>query len=49
MSKKMVSFRDPTFISDMKGVVEDLKSIWKSHRAFVISGTGILGMEISNM
>lgn len=47
MSKKMVSFRDESFVSDMKSVVEDLKSIWRSHRAFVIPGTGTLGMEIS--
>lgn len=47
MSKKMVSFRDDTFISDMKEVIEDLKTIWRSHSAFVIPGTGTLGMEIS--
>lgn len=47
MSREMVSFRDAGFVNDMKLVVDELKDIWRAPYAFVIPGTGTLGMEIS--
>ena len=48
MGRETVAFGDPAFVEDFKGVVADLKTMWKTDgEAFVIAGTGTLGMEMA--
>lgn len=47
MSRETVAFGDPAFIEDFKGVIDDLKDIFKTKgEAFVVAGTGTLAMEM---
>lgn len=47
MGRETVAFGDPEFVKDFKGVVEDLKTIFKTKgEAFVVAGTGTLAMEM---
>lgn len=47
MGRETVAFGDPAFIEDFKGVIVDLKDIFKTKgEAFVVAGTGTLAMEM---
>lgn len=47
MGRETVAFGDPDFINDFKGVIKDLKTIFKTEgEAFVVAGTGTLAMEM---
>ncbi|NLJ99451.1 MAG: alanine--glyoxylate aminotransferase family protein [Tissierellia bacterium] len=47
MGRETVAFGDPGFINDVKQVVKDLKTIFKTEgEAFVVAGTGTLAMEM---
>lgn len=47
MGRETVAFGDPAFIEDFKGVIDDLKDIFKTKgEAFVVAGTGTLAMEM---
>ncbi len=48
MGRETVSFKDQDFIGDFKGVVKDLKEMWRTAgECFVIAGTGTLAMEMA--
>ncbi len=48
MGRETVAFGDPGFVSDFKGVVEDLKTLWgTTGEVFVIAGSGTLMMEMA--
>ena len=48
MGRETVSFKDPNFVQDFKGLVIDLKNLWETEgECFVIAGTGTLAMEIA--
>ena len=47
MGRETVAFGDPEFVNDFRGVVEGLKTIFKTKgEAFVGAGTGTLAMEM---
>jgi aspartate aminotransferase-like enzyme len=48
MGRETVAFGDPTFIKDFKGLIEDLKELFKTNgQVFVVAGTGTMGMEMA--
>ena len=48
MGRETVAFGDPEFVKDFKGLLEDLKAIFKCNgEAFVIAGSGTMGMEMA--
>lgn len=47
MGRETCAFKDAKFIEDFKGLVADLKEMWKAEECFVIAGTGTLAMEIA--
>ena len=48
MARETVAFGDARFVADFKGVVADLKSMWRCDgEAFVIAGSGTLAMEMA--
>ena len=48
MARETVAFGDAGFVADFKGVVADLKSMWRCvGEAFVIAGSGTLAMEMA--
>lgn len=48
MARETVAFGDANFISDFKGLVADLKSMWRCDgEAFVVAGTGTMAMEMA--
>lgn len=48
MARETVAFGDAGFVADFKGVVADLKSMWRCDgEAFVIAGSGTLAMEMA--
>jgi aspartate aminotransferase-like enzyme len=48
MARETVAFGDANFISDFKGLVADLKALWRCDgEAFVVAGTGTLAMEMA--
>lgn len=47
MGRDTVAFGDPGFVSDFKGLLEDLKKLWKTEgEVFVVAGTGTMAMEM---
>lgn len=48
MGREVAAFGDPNFIQDFKGLLEDLKTLWKTEgEVFVVAGTGTLAMEMA--
>jgi len=48
MARETVAFGDAGFIADFKGLVADLKAMWRCDgEAFVVAGTGTMGMEMA--
>ncbi|PAT01277.1 aminotransferase [Candidatus Izimaplasma bacterium ZiA1] len=47
MGRETVSFKDPSFVEDFLSVIKDMKNLWSSEEAFVISGSGTLAMEMA--
>lgn len=48
MARETVAFGDAGFVADFKGVVADLKSMWRCDgEAFVVAGSGTLAMEMA--
>lgn len=48
MGRETVAFGDPEFVKDFKGLLEDLKVLFKcSGEVFVIAGSGTMGMEMA--
>ena len=48
MARETVAFGDAGFVADYKGLVADLKDMWRCDgEAFVIAGTGTLAMEMA--
>jgi len=42
------AFGDPGFVKDYKGIIEDLKSLWRCDgQVFVVAGSGTLAMEMA--
>lgn len=47
MGRDTVAFGDPGFVRDFKGLLEDLKKLWKTDgEVFVVAGTGTMAMEM---
>lgn len=47
MGRETVAFGDPNFIKDFKGLIDDLKALWKTEgEVFVVAGTGTMAMEM---
>lgn len=48
MGREVAAFGDPNFIKDFKGLLEDLKALWKTEgEVFVVAGTGTMAMEMA--
>ena len=48
MARETVAFGDANFIADFKGLVADLKAMWRCDgEAFVVAGTGTMAMEMA--
>jgi len=48
MGRETVAFGDPEFVKDFKGLLEDLKELFRcSCEVFVIAGSGTMGMEMA--
>ena len=48
MGRETVAFGDPSFIKEFKGLLEDLKQLWKTTgEVFVVAGTGTMAMEMA--
>jgi len=48
MARETVAFGDAGFIADFKGLVADLKAMWRCDgEAFVVAGTGTMAMEMA--
>jgi len=48
MGRETIAFGDGKFIEDFRGVVKDLKELWRCDgQAFVIAGSGTLAMEMA--
>ena len=48
MARETIAFGDPGFISDFKGLVADLKTMWRCDgETFVVAGTGTMAMEMA--
>ncbi len=48
MARETVAFGDPEFVGDFKGLIGDLKDLWKSSgEVFVVAGTGTMAMEMA--
>ena len=48
MGRETVAFGDPAFVKDFKELLEDLKTLLHSSgEAFVVAGTGTMGMEMA--
>lgn len=48
MGREVVAFGDPNFIKDFKGLLDDLKTLWKTEgEVFVVAGTGTMAMEMA--
>ena len=48
MARETVAFGDAGFISDFKGLVADLKAMWRCNgEMFVVAGTGTMAMEMA--
>jgi len=48
MGRETVAFGDPEFVKDFKGLIDDLKEMFKtSGEVFVVAGTGTMAMEMS--
>jgi len=48
MGRDTVAFKDPNFVDDFKGLIKDLKEMWKTQgECFVVAGTGTMAMEMA--
>jgi aspartate aminotransferase-like enzyme len=48
MARETVAFGDANFIADFKGLVAELKAMWRCDgEAFVVAGTGTMAMEMA--
>ncbi|MDR3265845.1 MAG: aminotransferase class V-fold PLP-dependent enzyme, partial [Synergistaceae bacterium] len=48
MARETVAFGDADFVADFRGVVADLKTMWRCDgEAFVVAGSGTLAMEMA--
>lgn len=48
MGRETVAFKDAGFVEDFKGLVKDLKEMWKTDgECFVVAGTGTMAMEMA--
>lgn len=48
MGREVAAFGDSVFVNDYKGLIDDLKSMWKTEgEVFVVAGTGTMGMEMA--
>ncbi len=48
MGRRTAAFKDPDFVQDYKGVIEDLKEMWRTGgEVFVIPGSGTVAMEMA--
>ncbi len=48
MGRETVAFGDPGFVKDFKGLIDDLKSIWRTKgEIFVVAGSGTMAMEMA--
>ncbi len=48
MARETVAFGDAGFVADFKGVVADLKAMWRCDgEAFVVAGSGTMAMEMA--
>ncbi len=48
MGRETVAFKDADFVKDFKGLVKDLKEMWKTDgECFVVAGTGTMAMEMA--
>lgn len=48
MGRDTVAFKDPSFVEDFKGLVKDLKEMWRTEgECFVVAGTGTMAMEMA--
>jgi len=48
MGRETVAFGDPEFVKDFKGLLDDLKEMFKtSGEVFVVAGTGTMAMEMA--
>ena len=48
MARETIAFGDPGFISDFKGLVADLKAMWRCDgEMFIVAGTGTMAMEMA--
>lgn len=48
MGRETVAFGDPEFVKDFKGLIEDLKVLFKTNgEVFVVAGTGTMAMEMA--
>lgn len=48
MGRDTVAFKDADFVEDFKGLVKELKEMWKTEgECFVVAGTGTMAMEMA--
>ncbi len=48
MGRETAAFADPAFVADFKGLLADLKQMWRTKgEVFVVAGTGTLAMEMA--
>lgn len=48
MGRETIAFGDPGFVKDFKGLLEDLKTLFKCNdEVFVVAGSGTMGMEMA--
>ncbi len=48
MGRETAAFADPSFVADFKGLLADLKQMWRTQgEVFVVAGTGTLAMEMA--
>jgi aspartate aminotransferase-like enzyme len=48
MGRETVAFGDPEFVKDFKGLIDDLKEMFKtSGEVFLVAGTGTMAMEMA--
>jgi len=48
MGRETVAFKSPEFVEDFKGLVKDLKKMWRTEgECFVVAGTGTMAMEMA--
>lgn len=48
MGRETIAFGDPDFVRDFKGLLSDLRGLWKTEgEVFVVAGSGTLAMEMA--